>query len=417
MSDGLEENLHAALHRAAERAPRAPGALSSQVAARSRRRRARAHALFAAAAVVVVAGGTGLAVRGAGGDTAPPVLSPSPASTAGTASRTPSPPAVPEPVEEVWPQAVWKIPARLPGGGKFQPRAFIDDRTVLLETWQSFEKANALYAYDLETGDVRKVTDIRTPKGVFASGYSVGEGRIVWQTIEEGAGDESKGTRVTKFWSVPVGGGEPTAVTTDRPVVGRGDRLAVTGGRLAFSRFEGGVFTVPLGGGTVEPVPGADRHHILRWPWVGTPSEYTPDGEPSFEELLNAETGETSRAAVRPGERNVRCGVTVCAGDRGDGTSFHRSRDGSQELDLPSGVSAEPALDRFYAVHLPRPLGGQYLYDRLTGRSGDLGLRPNARGESIAITLSPGVNDGRLVAYPLKGKYVIIDLERLAEGS
>ncbi|GAT70117.1 hypothetical protein PS9374_05797 [Planomonospora sphaerica] len=417
MSDGLEENLHAALRRAAERAPRAPGALSSQVAARSRRRRARAHALFAAAAVVVVAGGTGLAVRGAGGDTAPPVLSPSPASTAGTASGTPSPPAVPEPVEEVWPQAVWKIPARLPGGGKFQPRAFVDDRTVLLETWESFEKANALHAYDLDTGDVRKVADIRTPKGVFASGYSVGEGRIVWQTIEEGDGDESKGTRVTKFWSVPVEGGEPAAVTTDRPVVGRGDRLTVTGGKLAFSLFEGGVFTVPLGGGTVEPVPGADRHHILLWPWVGTPGEYTPDGEPSFEELLNAETGETSRATVRPGERNVRCGVTVCAGDRGDGTSFHRSRDGSQELDLPSGVFAEPALDRFYAAHLPGSPGGQYLYDRLTGRSGDLGLRPNARGESIAITLSPGVNDGRLVAYPLKGKYVIIDLERLAEGS
>ncbi|MFC4060810.1 hypothetical protein ACFOWE_21115 [Planomonospora corallina] len=418
--DALEDDLRATLGHAAGQAPRAPSSFSSHVVARSRRRRARAQALVAAAAVVLVSGGVGAAVRGAGNDPAPPVLGPSTVpsaeTTAGAPSGAPVPsgtPALtrPEPVEKVWPQAVWKIPAKLPGGRRFQPRLFIDERTLLLETWESFEKADALYAYDLESGRTRKIVDIRTPKGVFASGYAVGEGRIVWQTIDDEDGDETTASVATTFWSVPVEGGTPTAIATDRRIRGGGDRLTVTGGRLAFSLSEGGVFTVPLGGGTVEPVPGAERHHILRWPWVGTPGEYTPDGEPSFEELLNVETGEVSRATVHPGERHVRCGVTVCTGYRGDNTPFHRSRDGSRERDLPRGASAEPALDRFYAVHLPVTHGGQYVYDQVTGESGELGLRPDAEGGSI--TMRSGTRDERMVAYPLNGKYVIIDLERI----
>ncbi|GII02862.1 hypothetical protein [Planobispora takensis] len=419
MSNDLEADLRAALGHAAERAPRAPGALSAHVVARSRRR-TRGRALVAAAAAVLVAGGIGVAVRGAGDDPASPAVDPARTASAEVTQSAPSPSQeaaeLPEPVEKVWPDAVWKIPAELPGGRKFHPLSFIDDRTLLLETWESFEKADAIYAYELDGGRTRKITDIRTPKGVFASGHTVGDGLVVWQTIDEGDGDETKGTRVTRFWSVPLGGGTPREIGTDRPVRGRGDELAVTGGRLAFSLHEGGVFTVPLGGGTVEPVPGAERHHILRWPWVGTPGEYTPDTETSFEELLNAETGERNTAVVRPGERFVRCGVTTCAGSRPDGTAFHRMRDGSRERDLPGGVAFTGlAADRFETVNLPMPPGGEYLHDLVTDKSGDLGIRPDAKGESISV--QPGLGDGRLVSYPLGDEYVIIDLARIAADS
>ncbi|WP_336216609.1 hypothetical protein [Nonomuraea sp. LPB2021202275-12-8] len=155
---------------------------------------------------------------------------------------------------------------KLPNGRKGRPLTLIDDRTLLLETGQSFENADALHTYDLETGKTRKMTDIRTPKGVFASGYAVGGGRIVWQTI-----DNMK----TSFWSAPLSGGQPTAVGTDTPIKGRGDGLVVAGDRIAFSLHEGGVFTLPLEGGAVTPVRVAERHHILRWPWVGTPRRTT----------------------------------------------------------------------------------------------------------------------------------------------
>ncbi|MFF3671073.1 TolB-like translocation protein [Microtetraspora malaysiensis] len=400
MNDHLEEMLRSTLGHASELAPHAPGNLSTHIAHRSRVRRMRVQALVAAAAVVVIAGGAAVAVRGAGHD--PTAVNP---------SVTPSPTAtemrIPAFVEEVWPQAVWKIPAKLPGGRKFQPRGFIDDHTLLLETWESFEKANAIYAYDLDSGRVRKITNIRTPKGVYASGYVVGGGRIVWQTI-----DVVRGEPVTSFWSAPVAGGKATAIATERAVKGRGDQLAVVGDRLAFSLLEGGVFTVPLDGGAVKPVAGAAGHHILRWPWVGAPGEYTPEGETSFQELLNVETGETSRAVVHPGEQYVRCGVTTCTGTKADPPAFYRLRDGSQERPLlPKSSLLGLALDRFLTVRLPNPPGGQVLYDVVTGKSGDLGLRPQAKGGSVAV--EPGLGGERLVAYPLGNEYVIIDLAKI----
>ncbi|MEV6868163.1 hypothetical protein AB0M44_45180 [Streptosporangium subroseum] len=410
MNDDLEDVLRRTLGHASQRAPQAPSNLSSQVMTHSLRRRTRVQTLVAALAVAVVASGAVVAVRGAGGDPAPPVMNPTQAPSSVTATPSPSGEqafVTPEPIEKVWPQAVWKIPAKLPGIRKFQPRIFIDDHTLLLETWESFEKANAIYAYDLDDGQVRKIADIRTPKGIFADGYTAGAGRIVWQTI-----DVVDGNRVTEFWSVPIAGGQPTVINTAAPLKGGGDQLTVVGDKLAFSVLEGGVFTVPLGGGTVEPVAGAERHHILRWPWVGTPGEYTPNRETSFEDLLNVETGETSKAVVRPGEENVRCGVTTCIGNRPEGSSFYRLRDGSRERDLPGSASLGLAADRFQTVFSPVPQGGQYMIDLVTGESGDLGLSPpDAKGQSVSVQL--GIGDDRLVSYPVGGKHVVVDLTKI----
>lgn len=393
MSKNLERDLPTITGRASRRAPHAPGDLPTQVMTRSRRRRTRAYALVAAAAVVIVAGGVGVAVRTVddGGPT-----------TAANPEPTPSPTAQDlQPVEKVWPKAVHTIPAKLPGGKKVRPKILIDDRTILLETWESFEKADAIYAYELDTGQFRKIADIRTPKGVFASGFVAGEGRIVWQTIED---------KRTRFWSVPLSGGEPAAIPTDAPVEGRGDALVVARDKIAFSLHEGGVFTLPLKGGAVTPVAGAERHHILRWPWVGTPGEYTPDNETAFEEILNVETGQTSKALLRPGEKYVRCGVTTCTGWKGEGDYFFRLRDGSQERALTEWSPFGIAYDRFVTVHEPRA-NGQALLDLVSGESGDLGLRPDAKGQMNVVKLD--VTNDRLVSYELKGKHVIIDLEMI----
>ncbi|MEU7861800.1 hypothetical protein [Nonomuraea sp. NPDC049141] len=393
MTRKLEDDLHRVIGSASECAPHAPIDFSARIAARSRRRRTRGQALVAAVAVVIVAGGTGLAARGTSDDSAPIAVRP---------ARTPSSPStLPDPVEKVWPSAVRKIPAKLPGGRKFQPRTFIDDHTLLLETWESFEKADAVYAYDLDTGQTRKITEISTPKGVYASGYAIGGGRIVWQTIEN---------MRTRFWYVPISGGEPAAIDTGRAVKGRVDELSVAGDKLAFSLFEGGVFTVPLEGGTVTPVAGADRHHILRWPWVGSPGQYTPDNEPSFEELLNVETGQTSKAVIHPGEQNVRCGVLTCVGRRPDQPSFYRLRDGSQERDLPDSTLGL-AFDRLMTVSLDQPRGAQALLDLASGKSADLGLRQDAKGQGISI--HPGLTYEPLMAYELKDQYVIINLTKI----
>ncbi|SEH00369.1 hypothetical protein SAMN05444920_116104 [Nonomuraea solani] len=388
MTKELEDDLQRVLGRAAEIAPQAPGGFSAHIARTSRRRRTRTLAVATALAAAVVAGGVTATVRGL--------------DQGGTQIAVAPGEQIPDPVEKVWPAAVWKIPARLPDGGKFQPKLFIDDKTVLLETWESFEKANALYAYDLATGQVRKITDIRTRKGVYASNYIVGAGRVIWMTAEK------KGTR---FWSAPLEGGQPTAITTDTPIAGAVDKATVTGDRIAFSLAKGGVFTLPLTGGGVTPVAGAERHHILRWPWVGTPGPHMPDNVTSFEELLNAETGETSKAVTRPGEEFVTCGVTMCVGVRADNSAFHRLRDGSQERDLPGQAIAGLALDRFMTVMMTGATRGQALLDVTTGTSADLGLRPDAKGQMLSIY--PGLDSDPLITYELDGRYVLIDLTRI----
>ncbi|MFF4616389.1 TolB-like translocation protein [Nonomuraea jabiensis] len=380
MSTDLEDDLSRVLGRVAEGAPQAPTGFPGRIAARSRRRRTRARALVAAVAMVIA----GVTVRG-------------------TVGAQPAQTRLPEPVEAVWPDAVWKIPRQLPGFPEFRPVIFIDDRTLLLGTEKSDERTDAIYAYDLGAGRTRKIADVPSEKWEYASSYTVGAGRIVWATVDR---DER-----TRFWSVPVSGGKPAAIDTGGPVKGRGEELTVVGDRVAFSLAGGGVFTFPLRGGRVTPVAGAERHHILRWPWVATPSEHTQAREPSFRELLNAETGQASSAVVRPGERYVRCGVTTCVGMRPDDTRFYRLRDGSRERDLPVSPVLGLGDDRFMAVDPPGAAGGPALLDLATGKQGDLGLPPSAEGRMIGV--EPGILQGGLVSYVLKDRYVLIDLARI----
>ncbi|MGI5283649.1 hypothetical protein ACQEVF_09985 [Nonomuraea polychroma] len=62
----------------------------------------------------------------------------------------------------------------------------------------------------------------------------------------------------------------------------------------------------------------------------------------------------------------------------GEGSYFYRLRDGSQERGLPQWAPLGLGLDRFMTLRLS-PRGGEALLDLATGKSGDLGLRPNAK--------------------------------------
>jgi hypothetical protein len=104
--------------------------------------------------------------------------------------------------------------------------------------------------------------------------------------------------------------------------------------------------------------------------------------------------------------------VTICAGDRRGSSSFYRLRDGSQERELPGSAAMGLGADRFQTVPMPGAQGNEYLIDLVTGKSGDLGLPPpDANGQFISVDL--GMGNDRMVAYPVKDKYVIIDLTKI----
>ncbi|WP_440081453.1 TolB family protein [Streptosporangium sp. LJ11] len=430
MNDDLEANLRSALGHASERAPHAPSSLSAHIVARSRRRGTRARALATAAAalaVAVVAGGLAVAVRGAANHPDPTAADPTAVSSAGTAEpRLPGEVSeIPDPVEKVWPQAVRKIPALLPDGRELRPHAFIDDHTLLTGTWSSLEKSDALYAYDMDSAKIRKITDIPTPKGTvtFAFDFTIGAGQVVWWTTRN-IGDE----KLADLWAAPLAGGEARLVASHRNGEEDADEAldppAVTGdGRIAFSfRESDGVFTVPLGGGAVKPVAGAERHHVMRWPWVGTAGmfdflEETTSAElTALAELLNVETGEKRTAVVNPGELDVQCGLTACIGRKAGGGFFHRLRDGSREKELPF-VPAHAFGDfvgRFQSstYRKERKSEGALLHDLVTGRSGDFGVRPGKNGLQIPGP-GAGMSGERLISYRLGDQRVVIDLSKI----
>ncbi|WP_433513169.1 hypothetical protein ACQP2T_57680 [Nonomuraea sp. CA-143628] len=403
----VEETLRRTFGQAAEQAPRLPGMLPQRLERVHLRRRRRSRMALAAAAVVLVSGGTLAVVRG--GDTTTAVQ--------GDVASQVSAEAPAEPVEQVWPEAVLKVAGKGYGGTAWRPATVIDDRTVLMTTKEGFESTAAIYAYDLETAAQRKIADVPRPAGTvsFASDFAVGGGHVAWWTATEDS--------VAHLWAVPLAGGEAKLVADQRIQIDDGngiDGLEVVNDKIVFSLRSGGVSTVPLGGGTVEPIAESAGMHLLSWPWVGTPGpggqpETGPvverKGGPLFERIRNLETGETATAVVHADEQLRSCGVRVCLGTTTSGESFYRQRDGSQERKaIGHPLTLEPpAQDRFsFSAYGPQP-AGVGLYDLVSGKSASLGIKPE--GNSIRLPMVDST--GRILSYPLGDDLYMIDLSKI----
>ncbi|MEW1837201.1 hypothetical protein AB0392_04510 [Nonomuraea angiospora] len=394
----VEETLRRTLGHAAEQAPGLPALLPQRLERIHRRRRQRTRIALAAAAVVLVGAGATTVLRG--GDTITAV----PAS--GREAEAPA-----EQVDKVWPEAVRKVSAKSPDGVPWRPQTFIDDRTLLMKTQGGRSgSTDAVYAYDLDSGTPRKIADVPAPKGTvgFGSGFAVGGGQVAWWT---GTKDS-----VAHLWTVPLDGGTPKIVADQRldPTDdGSGiDGLAVVNDKIVFSLYTGGVFTVPLGGGTVEAVQGGAGMHLLAWPWIGAPGRGgEPRGMP-YARIQNVETGETRTAVTNPGEELRFCGVTICQGRTAEGVAFFRHRDGSSQKDVPRSVhsSDAPTQDRFYLSTFGEGrLEGVGLYDLDTDKSGDLGIP--SKGDWINMPSTDPT--GRLLSYTLGDDLYLIDLSRI----
>ncbi|GAA2790830.1 hypothetical protein GCM10020219_072670 [Nonomuraea dietziae] len=52
----------------------------------------------------------------------------------------------------MWPQAVWKMPAKDSEGRELRPVALTGDGTLLVNAWRKAEQPEVLYLYDLAGG-------------------------------------------------------------------------------------------------------------------------------------------------------------------------------------------------------------------------------------------------------------------------
>jgi len=336
-----------------------------------------------------------------GGDT---IMSVQGGAASGPRSAVPS-----EHVEKVWPEAVRKVPVKGGDIEGWRPATFIDDRTLLVTAWAGMDRTGALYAYDVDSGAQRKIATVPVPEGTvsFATGFAVGGGHVVWWT--------ATGDSVAHLWAVPLEGGVPRIVADQSIAEGDGsgiDGLAVVSDKIVFSLYAGGVFTVPLGGGTVEPVAAGAGLHLLEWPWAGTPGRGGESTGTRFGRIVNMETGETRTAVSHSGEELRSCGVTICLGTTAEGKTFFRHRDGSSQKNVPGEVGIPWPLvqDRFYvSVYGDRLPMGVGLYDLDSGKSGSLGIQ----GEGSTIRLPFRDATGRLLSYAIGDDLYLIDLAKI----
>ncbi|MER6575260.1 hypothetical protein [Nonomuraea sp. NPDC001023] len=324
-------------------------------------------------------------------------------SGSGTASVSSARASAPEAIEKLWPAAVHEVPAKLPDGRQVRPRLMVDTTKVLLTAEASFEKANGLYTYDVNNGEVTKLADISLPAGtiLFPDGFTTGQGRVAWWTAR---GTDDK--RTADIWTVPTTGGRPQLVASAPlpPASSAGfvTGIAITPDRLAWSAGNEGVFTVDINGGQPQRVEGTQGQHILSWPWVGSPGTVGGNEAP-FQSVMNVETGEKRAQTALQSGSPVACGITLCVThpDRSMVAQV-QGRDGRARYEMDvTGVAPQPLqLDRFLSAQLPdRAL----VHDVQTGASAEIrGIDPRTRYRARA---------GSNIALFARGdKFVVVDL-------
>ncbi|MFI7438678.1 TolB family protein [Nonomuraea indica] len=353
-----EDELARALRQLAEAAPETD--LLAGVRERRRRRTRRRAQAVAVAAVIAVAGTSttvtrgGVLATGGGHDaaaTASAVEEPRAANPADTPAR---------PVDEVWPQAVFTMPARNADGWKYRPITGISATEVLLSAEPSFEKAGALEVYDTVTRKARVVTRMPSTPGLkeYIHQTATTDGKsVAWFAY----GERQDGSMVREIWTVPLSGGEPRLLVTLTGERARIATIALAGEHVVWSD-ERAVWRLPLAGG--EETKLADRLHVIAWPWAGDLAEGPGTADANQTRVVNLETGEIRRIAAAPGAEGLRCGVTWCSGRQRHAGLVQRV-DGSGQAAFREAMTppdAYPVLDRFVR-------GRGEVYDTATGVS------------------------------------------------
>ncbi|MFG2004196.1 hypothetical protein ACGFNU_34055 [Spirillospora sp. NPDC048911] len=395
----LEDALASALNRHAGRAPTPPADLTRRIAVKHRRRRI-TRATGAVTFTAMVVGALGFGLQEWDADKRPPSLTTPTVVTPKSA-----------PIEKQWPGAVGRIPDTLADGTHFTPHDFIDDRTILIATWRSSNVASALLTYDVKTHRTGKLDLPVSAKVTATEGFTAGSGRVGWL---------SKTKKATEIWTAPLSGGPATRLYTG-PIFPAADvtNLTLTGNSAYWSLTTGGVFRVPLTGGTPAQLPGTKRFRLMTWPWAGGPA-YSDGGsvmadmtprQQAYKDILNLVTGER-RSFTTDIKGRWTCAVTWCVDE-----PRALSRDGRRIVRPAPGHAFKgggwaPVLDRFVLMGSEPGMGDpsrMTLVDLETGRGGTYGHSEKA-GSSFTL-----LAEGSRLHHDDQGKsYLIIDLSKIS---
>jgi hypothetical protein len=373
MTTDLERELTRTLAGAAWQAPEPGEGFVVGVRKRRRARKRRQLAALASCAVVLAVGSGMVAVRlSALSDERRPAPSADERVPAASWSGTlPDFEAAGSP-DKVWPNAVHRLPARLPNGAGYQVYAVLRDDRYLVRTIAESSTVWAPSVFDARTGKLTYLgsDELATDREPSPDNWATAVGeRAVWFSSESKANEQD-----AVIWTARLDGtGDPQRIATVPNHIDTLSRVGVTGDTFFWYESKRGLFGVPISGGTPSPIPGGAEYAWLDLsPWVSTSRQaFTDDG--SREGVLwNLKTADRRPWKAHPRVRDLLCYPVLCVGWDGSYKTLVQPLDGSRVLEPSSrNFRFYPAIEGAFGVGEVETSRGfeRYVWDLATGQA------------------------------------------------
>jgi hypothetical protein len=280
--------------------------------------------------------------------------------------------------DQVWPDAVHRLPAKLPSGDRYSVVAVLGDDRYLV-TRGAFENEAGPSIFNTRTGTVTELATPKVTEGLAMSTVLMAKeinGKAVW--FLEGSRNNHIGREA---WMAPLNGGPATRLT-DLPDA-TAPRFSPAGNAIIWEYEIPGTWknpkgptvfirTISLNGGPVVNVPDTTGFELANvGPWITNQRSASDLGTKTSGVLRNVTTGQRLRWKAAPGIQYLRCGPTWCTGVATGNRIALQSLDGTDPITLPVEGSLSPTGNGRLAVgSIERPdTTAQVVWDRTTGRA------------------------------------------------
>jgi hypothetical protein len=380
MSANLDDTLVRTLNAVAVSATEPAPDFYAGIAARRRRLRRTRRAGVAAVVAVCVAVAGGFAAVGLIGRPAPDATDPAVAPIDLEQAR---------PIEQVWSEAIVKVPEHLPDGRIAIVGGRVGGDRFLIVPGTPEVSFQLPVVFNVSTGEVRELTP-GAPAGYKEYSYCgawLGERHILWSVCAVDGADR----RTWEVWSAPRAGGDSVRRAVLVPQThDHGVHATDIDGELylVLSREEDDAVYQIRDDGVLRQVADGDDYGVVAPGWlrVGFPRPALPSADPSTAAgetaatLWNPRTGERRTPRLLPGLTQAHCVPESCVGRdadgyvryRFDGTGVRRARIRPDDTVPPAGLEFDPT-GRFIQLRFSPDA---YLWDpstntaaRLTGNS------------------------------------------------
>jgi hypothetical protein len=451
MTTAYEESFARALEAEVPDLGELPPEFFTTVTSRARQHRRWRTAVMAAgcALAVAIGGGAVAAPLWVGHHPPPGLTGPAALTPVALADRIPDWAKLPS-VDSVWPNAIRRLPVRLPDNSQYALQALLPGNRYLVLEMAPWEAGYRMFKPEIFDPAARTLTPLGDPKTPpdFVEGVGVIGDRAVWVNPIGGANNPTG----EEIWSAPLRGGPARKLISLRSdykrenglMVGAGPgSFTIAGNYVMWERLEDyaqhgqlarrtTIYRLPVTGGQPELVPASQGFQLSQvYSGFGGTTAVATKGTQTSGVLLDLISGATlpwklSAQAPAPhvGTSHVDCGLLGCVGNWDNPGGEHgvvQQTDGGGWLALQGSV--EPAGDGRFVVYsdssgvrrLPNfKMTGVVrvaIWDRVTGKAALCYSRNLA--DQGSLMFQPDEYSRGFVTWEDHGSLVVLDLQAM----